>query len=115
MIFNKSSGFLKLPTAGIYYTYYHLLLNHAEDNIMVRSRLVGCIPGQRCNFMSSRGRSTIYMQTGMDLDDLYSRGLSQGALFYFPAGTEIAVVVKDEPITYNDSGSYTYFGAFLVS
>lgn len=62
----------------------------------------------------SSGPSNLYLQTEMDLNGWSGQSQSQGALFHFSAGTQIAVVVNNDFMRYDDDGTSTYLGAFLI-
>lgn len=122
MTFHRSSGFLELPTSGVYYVYHQVMFRTARDPSprLARSRLVGCIPGEDCSYLE--GQDQPYMQTETNLEGKYGTSKFQAGLFHFPAGAQIAVLVLNElftrprinPINYDDFGHNTYMGAFLV-
>ena len=118
MIFHGSTGFLELPKSGVYYVYQKVTFGSTDSqDRLARARLVACVTGDDCEFFSDP-----YMQMDANLNGRYFTGKSQGGLFRFPAGTQIAIMVYNErfshpdvsAITYDNSGHQTYMGAFLV-
>lgn len=122
MTFHRSSGFLELPRAGIYYVYHQVLFRRPPRDTgsrVARSRLVACIPGQDCSYLTSS--SDPYTETEANLDGRYGTSKFQAGLFRFPAGAQLAILVWNErfgrPVTavqYNDHSQNTYMGAYLV-
>ena len=118
MIFHGSTGFLELPKSGVYYVYQKVTFGSRDSqDRLARARLVACVPGDDCKYFSDP-----YMQMDANLNGKYSISKSQGGLFRFPAGTQIAIMVYNEKfsrpdrsaITHDDTGHQTYMGAFLV-
>lgn len=118
MIFHRASGFLELPASGIYYIYQQVVFVSRDNEARIaRSRLVACIPGEVCSYISDP-----YMQTEARLERSYGTSKFQGGLFHFPAGTQIAIVAFNErfdnlnakPVSFDSAGHQTYMGAFLV-
>lgn len=122
IMFHRSSGFLELPVAGVYYVYHQITFRPRGRGPvrLARSRLVACIPDQDCSYIAEDNNP--YMQTESELAGRYGNSKFQAGLFWFPAGSQIAILVWNElynrphldAIRYDDYGYNTYMGAYLV-
>ena len=123
MIFHRKSGFLEVPVTGVYYVYSQVTFRPGRGIARrAMSRLVACIPGARCSYPTE---DDVYMQTETGVVGTIGNSKFQAGVFYFPSGTQIAILVWNEinsnqdlpsreKIRYDQLRYNTYFGAFLV-
>lgn len=123
MVFHRFTGFLELPVAGVYYVYHQVTFRPSTKELRLgRIRLVSCIPGEDCSYLTSSEDNDPYMQMESDLKGKYGSSKFQGGMFHFPAGAQVAILAWNEvfsddslrSLRYNDHGHNTYMGAFLV-
>lgn len=133
MVFNRTSGFLRLPKDGVYYIYSHVLfqLENSSEAHRVSVRMVACIPELDCElaqpktsqeFSESNGVAVQYKNKLIGDDGIY-----QGGLYHFSAGTEVSMLVinpkgrvrrwerdQEDKLFISRAKENSYFGAFLV-
>ena len=127
MIFNRTSGFLRLPKDGFYYVYSQVIFaasRKLEGEAEIHSKMVACIPGDKCTFPNSHSKT--HLQSIDYIEASEYEALLHGGLFHFPAGTQIAIIASNllhsgtpasysrPPLNYNGLWTQTYMGAFLV-
>ncbi len=126
MKFHQNSGFLELPKAGVYYVYSQVTFRPASRNSLPRrvtSRLVSCVPEEECHYsLTAPSPPDVLLQTESDVSGRYGQSKFQAGMFYFPAGTQLGVLVLNElfskpelpSLRYDDYRYNTFMGIFLV-
>ena len=137
MVFNRSSGFLVLPTDGVYYVYSHMQFRLRGTDVTYEAGtfMVACVPDEQCGNIDAH-----FMPRVLKSSDTVSRfnnrqrsfagetGIFQGGLFHFPANTQISVLVEDPKYQLSSrekreqdklflslgTAADSYMGAFLV-
>lgn len=103
MVFNRSSGFLILPTDGVYYIYSHVsfVLKNSDTTYETEARMVACVPGVDCEVVDPHHLPPL-LESADSIDRFHNRqanrgenGVYQGGLFHFPAHTQISLLIKD--------------------
>ena len=123
MKFDGRSGFLILPVSGVYFIYSQVLFTITQEDasntvpIKMGHKTVVCRPEHTCE-MAYPG--TVHMESyASPYDDALNRDVHyHGGLFFFHAGTKIAIVaLYDDRVSlgYRATWEGSFMGAFLVS
>jgi len=129
MVFNRSSGYLRLPVDGLYYIYSQVQFwsNTAVNNpIVMKYATVSIIPKSD----QHEYKSTLIPRAQLESIGMPYAGpkvaatFNHGGLFHFPAGTQIGIQAFYDPridtnrgewLKFSGTSEDTFMGAFLIN